>query len=1789
MLVLENGLVPPTVHLKTPNPAIPFDEWNLRVPTSLTPFPSPAKGGSTGLRRIGVNSFGYGGTNAHVIVDDAASYLESHGITQGLHFTKTPAGGLALKAPGQHQDAAATSREGARLYVFPFSSHDRDGLRRIRNALALYMTTSSLGSAPEEQQANFLRDLAFTLAERRSRLQWKTHVLASSSCVQDVVQALQQQEAAQERLSSRGPKLGFVFTGQGVQWPGMGAKLLEAYPVFQASVEAADAFLQRDLGCAWSALQELGQPRGKASLSLAEYAQPLCTILQVALVDLLRDWGVHPRAVVGHSAGEIAAAYCTGVLSREEAWKMAYLTGASCASLKEDLGPASMAMMALGLGVKAAWAMISRAGLDEDEKDEAICVACINSPSSVTLSGDAVAVKKMLELAEREGVSAKRLDMTDVAYHSPHHIRLVAHEYIESVGEALDNNITHTNSHATRISMFSSVTGTRLEEAEGDLRCPAYWTRNLISAVQFCPAIREMVRKRSALTAPGGEDDSIDLLVEIGPHDSLRTPSLQSLEAIGGGNLPYFSVLSRHKSDVNCALELAGTLFSHGVNVDLLSVDKLRNSSKPLRPLVDLPSYPWNHSQSYWAESRLARGFRLRDFGARSLLGAPLPLTMPEEHAWRGFLQIRDEEWVADHRIQGSVLYPAAGFIAMAIEGARQLALLDCDHEKPGLGSKTASTTKRVTGFRLRDVQFVAAMIVPEEGRRGAVEHLLNMRRRSPDDPEGWWLFTVASCAGGDQSSLTKNCTGLIRVEYDHVDDVDEEYWARAYLDARTSCGDAIAPDVFYNSLREVGFEYGPSFANLVSLHVKPRKPQGHGQATGKIRMPDVGLDKSLVLPAGVHDDNNAGILYSLRPHIIHPALMDTSIHLCFAALMDDRAEHGKSTMANAMVPILIDEVYASTSLPTGPPGRQLPAFCSGVGRAGLKNLVAGETAVMDDSGRRAVFSIRNLCCSELAGAAASSQLAGVTARIPKKCASKTVWRPRWELLSAEELKMWIGQSVAGDKSVGRILAEYLSLRHHATPDLQVREFVLGGQACLVQSMDREKLASMLKTGLQYDVVVWTEEAGLEAKSGLGDLDDLVQVRMVNDLSGAPADSAIVILVAGAGLSEEDTQKACDMISGHLSDDGRLVCVTTCDDQSPGPESPGRCAPVLGLQYSPGKVEFHREVDFLTTSGNVRVMTTRKSNQNEFITWQDHGQENGVEQGNEGKREEVVLLVNSEASSPSQLTSSAQFLSALTTSLQSAALSPSVQPWDGYVAASHALPLAGKTILSLLELDKPFWGTLATSGAEGARDFEAAKQLLLSAGSMLWVAGTFRPGGQSQAAAEMVHGIARVLRNEVPGIHFHTLQIDDGLESDPGAAGRRVARTFLSACHGGLGGESEFRIRSGTVQVSRLVVDDEVNEEMDVLNNVGVDVTARPIEMAPLEAFASKRLRLEVGQVGRPDSLHFVEEAGPSPEDSPDDSPDDSDAADYGDNEVEISIKASRLTRADLATFNGQSLSSARLLGTDAAGVVTRVLHKGESRFKPGDRVMVVCAGSHRTVARARESMVGHIPPSMSLELAARLPSAAAAAWYALVHVAGLDRKLVKGPKKMLVHDATSVLGQLVSWMATCLGAEVVTWQGTTRTRREPRRAVDVAIDCSGHLAGRPLQQTLDAVVPFGHFLRVRWAAETPFTSSSASVMHHHADHASSNVAISSIDLASLLDGTRPEMPAQILQAALQFILDHHEPRAAHAGAGHGQSTATSTATVLVEPPRQPHCRGLPAAPEPPRTRGHDHHLRCLR
>ncbi|KAL4920610.1 hypothetical protein BDW62DRAFT_215871 [Aspergillus aurantiobrunneus] len=578
--------------------------------------------------------------------------------------------------------------------------------------------------------------------------------------------------------SSTAPRLGFVFTGQGSQWYGMGRELLQTSTLFRDSILAAERHLLR-LGARWKLTEELLNLPEMSSLDKAQVAQPACTAIQLALINLLFAWQIKPYAVVGHSSGEIAAAYACSAISFSDALHIAYSRGL-CSAVLAGEGGIRGAMLAAGLSHTAAETYLKRI----DQKYGSAKVACVNSPQSVTLSGDEAAIMQLHTLLQSDEVFVRRLPV-DVAYHS-HHMARVAQDYrnaLESIGPP------DTMSSAL---MFSSVEGHLIDTGSLDAD---YWVKNLVSPVLFSQAFEQFCG-----TFANGTDQS--MLIEIGPHAGLKGPIKQCLAALQPPytSFSYISALSRNESSRKTTLALAGELFTGGSDIDL---DMVNFEGSPTRPTIiaDLPPYPWDHSGPYWHESRLSRNYRNRRDPPHDLLGVVAPDSSILEPRWRKYIRLAEMPWLTGHRVQGRMIFPGAGYLCMAFEAGAWFS------------AQCGLNIEDIASIKLSDVSYIQPLIVPESD--DAIETVFIMR------PSGAYRgrnlahrheFMVYSCADG--TNVVDHCRGFIAIS------------PKGPNSAAPPSNWEVEPDnmsdieaiKLYDDLRSQGIDYSESFAGLSSV-----------------------------------------------------------------------------------------------------------------------------------------------------------------------------------------------------------------------------------------------------------------------------------------------------------------------------------------------------------------------------------------------------------------------------------------------------------------------------------------------------------------------------------------------------------------------------------------------------------------------------------------------------------------------------------------------------------------------------------------------------------------------------------------------------------------------------------------------------------------------------------------------------------------------------------------------------------------------------------------------------------
>ena len=683
---------------------------------------------------------------------------------------------------------------------------------------------------------------------------------------------------------------------------------------------------------------------GEAALS-----QPLCTVVQIALVDLLASFHIRPIAVTGHSSGEIASAYTVGALTHEDAVAVAYFRGKVSTSIKSRSG-LSGAMMAVGMTSADVLPLLKQ--LEEGK----VLVACENSPSSITVSGDESAISELMLILKEKNIFARKLAV-EVAYHS-HHMETVADDYLKLLSEL---KVQRSNG----MHFFSSVTGEQADVRNLDAE---YWVANMVSEVKFSDSLRKLcleaavaIKRRKKLGSP-----EVDMLIEIGPHGGLEGPIKQILqtEPSTNGVIHYSSVLTRNTDAIETLLKLVGKVHLKGSQLNFEAINRANGEAK--HGLVDLPPYAWNHSMPLWAESRLSRAYRNRKYPRTDLLGVLDKNSNALEPRWRNVIRPSEIPWIRDHKVQSNIVYPAAGYVTMAIEAANQRAL---------------DRSAEISAFTLREITIGAALLVPEY--QPEVETLITLRpynegTRSTSD--FWDEFCIFSVTEDD--SWTQHCRGLISVQkvsgYTEVDSgkqsrADLESYAQLINDSNAEPYTNISIKELYGNLREIGLDYGPTFANLSSIKALPN------EAGGPIRI----TDTAAVMPENFE-----------FPFILHPSTLDSCFHPLFSAIAG-----ADGPLKVPMVPTYIEEISISGAI-TNKPGRELKIYANAQPadyRQHKVNMLVFEEP--HETSQPAIH-IRGLTCTKL-----SSDRDFQAGEVAKKLCYQMGWQADVDFMSSKQVE----------------------------------------------------------------------------------------------------------------------------------------------------------------------------------------------------------------------------------------------------------------------------------------------------------------------------------------------------------------------------------------------------------------------------------------------------------------------------------------------------------------------------------------------------------------------------------------------------------------------------------------------------------------------------------------------------------------------------------------------------------------------------------------------------------------
>ncbi|KAJ8119561.1 hypothetical protein ONZ43_g3511 [Nemania bipapillata] len=829
---LKHGLIPPNLHFENLNPEVEPYYAYLQIPTTMMPWPDLSPGEP---RRASVNSFGFGGSNSHAIVE--AYTPEFHGAisaTQPRSVSVRATGVLATQphlggyfdliiqgnpspSPSLCLSLRLSLSPGPRPNPGPSSSppSPSPSPSAIPFRLPIVISAASRKSLQDVLQSyrKYIEDGHFDIRE----LSWHQYARRSNLLYRIAFSAGTKTEAlaALDSLLLEDGSKNTVEKG-GAQWASMSAGLLQHNRVYRNTIRALDAALKAcPYPCAWSLEDQIMAGKDASRIEEAVVSQPLCTALQIALVDFLRSVGIHFHTVVGHSSGEIAAAYAAGRLSAVDAIVVSYYRG-------------MVAHMASGADGQVG-GMIATTMSESDSLvfcsdplfGGRLQVAASNSPISTTLSGDLTTIDEAIKVLEKREQGYKKLHI-DTAYHSRHMVK-PAVDYVKLMQEYGVSPVSRGNGTI----WISSVRGRPRTEAQ-DLDCQ-YWADNMVNQVEF----REAIDYALSQSNDNGHDghNGFECAIEVGPHAALRGPFTQTVAVVPGRTIPYISPLSREQDGDLSVSNFIGFLWSKfgPTMIDLRSYIEQSTMPELLDSrLSDLPAYPFDHSVGYWRESRIAHQYNFRDEPPHELLGVPSRENTMYEMKWRNILRPDLLPWLLQHRFQDQALLPASAYCIMALDAARSF-----------LAGRPASLVE------LTDVEILSGIGFDVDGPDVETHFSLTILPNEEDDSTVDARFTLYSRPAYQNGStkLKTNATGSL-----HIVLGEPSLTVLPYRQAPGSETLAADPDAFYGMMKAIGLTYKGPFRAVTSIqrrfgYCSATLGRVHANETTKLKISPATLD----------------------------------------------------------------------------------------------------------------------------------------------------------------------------------------------------------------------------------------------------------------------------------------------------------------------------------------------------------------------------------------------------------------------------------------------------------------------------------------------------------------------------------------------------------------------------------------------------------------------------------------------------------------------------------------------------------------------------------------------------------------------------------------------------------------------------------------------------------------------------------------------------------------------------------------------------------------------------------
>ncbi len=838
VLSLHHEEIPPNLHLQKLSPQMRWDRLPLAVPTQRTPWPRGEQ-----PRLAGLSSFGFSGTNVHVILEEAP-------VGSGQSSVNSP----QMTGTTDHRSLIDVHCSDRTAHVLALSAKDENALKQMAANYSEHLTTHG---------AQAFADVCYSANAGRAKFPQRLAVVANSSeqartRLLDFIEGKEATGFVFGEARSKRPKLAFLYAGQGYQYVGMGRVLYDTQPTFRKALQHCDELFQpylktslRDVLYASMSNTPLAPLKGGIAVSNQQpttndqqpttnnqqpttnlldqtfYTQPAMFALQYALTQLWRSWGIEPAVVMGHSLGEFMAAQVAGVFSLEDAVKLV----AERARLTEDV-PAGGMMASVQASEEYVTQVLAAYGNN-------ICIAAINGPESITVTGGKQEVNDLLARFEREGVKVRPLAISN-AFHSP---------FIEPALDQFTRVAAQVEFHQPKLRLVSTLTGHLLRfdlqastshdplatthDPQSTIHDPRlYWRRHLREPVQFYSAMRTL------------HEMGIDSFLEIGPTPTQLAMGRRCLPE-GYGN--WYPSLRQGRDDWQQILESVGAMFVHG-----LDVDWQRFEQDYARRRVWLPTYPFQRKR-YWIEASSSkivdRGSWMADDKTQSTNNAPrstinhpllrqcIQSPLIKETIFEAQLSAARLPYFEEHKVHGMVVLPLTGHLEIILAAAK----IAFGASVQGLDEIVMHEPLLVPEHDVRTVQ----LVFKPEGNEAASFQLISLIEKSAHK---------VHVTGKVASTASTNAARQIDLQT-----------------VQARCTEAISVADYYRQLWERGLHFGPQFHGIQKLFRR------EGEALGQIA-----LREELQAEAGAYH--------------LHPALFDACLQVFAAALPSDARTDASAT-----------------------------------------------------------------------------------------------------------------------------------------------------------------------------------------------------------------------------------------------------------------------------------------------------------------------------------------------------------------------------------------------------------------------------------------------------------------------------------------------------------------------------------------------------------------------------------------------------------------------------------------------------------------------------------------------------------------------------------------------------------------------------------------------------------------------------------------------------------------------------------------------------------------------------